>query len=226
MDRALTVPPLTSEMSVVLPALTPPPSRVLLRDQATAAIRDAIVTGRLAPGEVVKDARLAAELGLSVAPVRQALARLADEGLVEAKPQSHTRVTPVRLAAVRDALAVVRAMHELATREAVPLLTETDLAALRQANAQFRAAVEAGDVDAALMADDALHAVFVERCGNQAARATLERYTPTIRRLERQRFAPSHGRESAAAHDELIAAATAGDAGGAVAITTRIWSSL
>src|SRR5919199_2213106 len=104
-------------MSVVALA---PISRVLLRDVALEQIRAAIVSGDLEPGAVVKDAELATRLGLSVAPVRAALARLADEGLVEAKPQSHTRVTPLR---VRDAAVVVRAMHELAVREAVPAVT-------------------------------------------------------------------------------------------------------
>jgi DNA-binding GntR family transcriptional regulator len=95
-------------MSVV--SLAPVP-RVLLRDVALARIRAAIVSGHLAPGAVLKDAELAARLGLSVAPVRAALARLADEGLVEAKPQSHTRVTPLRVREVRDAAIVVRALH-------------------------------------------------------------------------------------------------------------------
>lgn len=211
-------------MSVVPAA--PPVPRVLLRDQAAGLIRRAIVVGELTPGQVVKDTRLAADLGLSVAPVRQALARLADEGLVETKPQSHTRVTLVTLAAVRDALAVIRAMHELATREAVPLLTPSDLTAMREANARFRGAVEASDIDSALAADDALHAVVVHRHGNRAVLATLERYTPTIRRLERQRRTPAHGRDTGAAHDELIAAAEQGLVEQAVTVTTRIWSAL
>src|SRR3954452_4694656 len=107
-----------------------PVGRVLLRDQALERLRSAIVAGDLAPGEVVKDAELAARLGLSVAPVRAALARLADEGLVEAKPQSHTRVTPLRVRDVRDAAVVVRAMHELAVREAVPVTTPEDIAGM------------------------------------------------------------------------------------------------
>src|SRR3712207_9090790 len=94
-------------MSVVALA---PISRVLLRDVALERIRAAIVSGDLEPGTVVKDAELAARLGLSVAPVRAALARLADEGLVEAKPQSHTRVTPLRVREIRDAAVVVRAI--------------------------------------------------------------------------------------------------------------------
>src|SRR3954454_5444218 len=148
-----------------------PVGRVLLRDQALQLIRDAIVSGELAPGAVVKDADLAARLGLSVAPVRAALARLADEGLVEAKPQSHTRVTPLVVRQVRDAAAVVRAMHELAGREAAGRTTDDDVTAMRAANERFAAAVTTGDVDAAIAADDDLHGVLLRRAGNAALAA-------------------------------------------------------
>jgi DNA-binding GntR family transcriptional regulator len=211
-------------MSVVT-ALAPI-GRVLLRDQATERIRDAIVAGELAPGAVVKDAELAARLGLSVAPVRAALARLADEGLVEAKPQSHTRVTPLVVRQVRDAAVVVRAMHELAAREAAGRVTDDDVAAMRAANRRFAAAVAAGDVDAALGADDDLHGVLLARCGNAAVTATVERFTPTIRRLERHRFGAADAHPSIDLHDRLIAACADADVEAAVATTTEIWTAL
>jgi len=212
-------------MSVVTERALARVDRVLLRDVAAERIREAIVSGGLAPGSVVKDVELAARLGLSVAPVRTALARLADEGLVEAKPQSHTRVTPLVLRQVHDAAVVVRAMHELAVREAVPALTGDDVAAMRTANADFAAALDAGDLDAALDADDRLHAVLLERCGNAAVTATADRFSPLVRRLERQRFqAPGH--PSVDLHDRLIAACTARDVEAAVATTTEIWTAL
>ncbi|MGY1839290.1 MULTISPECIES: GntR family transcriptional regulator [unclassified Modestobacter] len=203
-----------------------PVPRVLLRDQAAQLIRAAIVSGELAPGAVVKDAELATRLGLSVAPVRTALARLADEGLVEAKPQSHTRVTPLDRRQVRDAAVVVRAMHELATGEAAGRTTAEDVAAMRAANSRFAAAVAAGDLPTALAADDELHQVLLTRCANGAVQATVDRFTPAVRRLERQRFAAAHGRESVALHDRLIAACAAGDVEDAVATTTEIWTAL
>jgi DNA-binding GntR family transcriptional regulator len=203
-----------------------PVTRVLLRDQAADRIRTAIVVGDLAPGAVIKDVELAGSLGLSVAPVRAALSRLADEGLVEAKPQSHTRVTPLVLRQVRDAAVVVRAMHELAVREAVPLVTADDVAVMRAANQRFAAAVDRGDAGGALAADDELHDVLLDRCGNGAVRATIDRFTPTIRRLERRRFAAAHGRESVGLHDRLIAACAAGDVDAASATTTEIWTAL
>jgi DNA-binding GntR family transcriptional regulator len=199
---------------------------VLLRDLAAARLRAAIVAGDLAPGEVVKDADLALRMGLSVAPVRAALARLADEGLIESKPQSRTRVTPLVPGQVRDAAVVVRAMHELAAREAAGRVTGDDVAAMRAANEHFAAAVAAGDVDAATEADDALHAVLLRRCGNAALTATVERFTPAIRRLERRRFATEHGSASVGLHEALIAACAEHDVEGAAATTTEIWTAL
>lgn len=216
---------LTSEMSVV-PTSLAPVGRVLLRDLALDRIRGAIVAGDLAPGEVIKDADLAARLGLSVAPVRVALARLADEGLVESKPQSRTRVTPLIPAQVRDAAVVVRAMHELAAREAAGRMADSDLAAMRTANQRFAAAVGAGDVEEAMTADDELHGVLLSRCGNAALIATADRFTPAIRRLERRRFADAHGRRSVELHDQLIGACAAHDVDAAVTTTTEIWTAL
>lgn len=200
--------------------------RTLLRDTAYEVIRDAIVRADLPPGAVVSNAAVAEQLGLSRAPVRDALARLADEGLVETKPQSYTRVTPLVLKEVRDAAEVVRAMHELAARAAVPLLTAGHIEALRAANRRFAAATAAGDVDAALEFDDELHGVLVGVCGNRAVAATIERYTPLIRRLERRQFSSARAERSVQRHDELIAACAAGDVGQASQVTAQIWRSL
>ena len=203
-----------------------PVRRTLLRDTAYEAIRDAIVRGDFPPGAVVSNAALAGQLRLSRAPVRDALARLAGEGLVETKPQSYTRVTQLVPKEVRDAAEVVRTMHELAARIAVPLLTAGHIEAMREANRRFEAATRAGDVDAAMDSDDELHGVLVAVCGNRAVAATIERYTPLIRRLERRQFSSARARRSVRWHDELIAACAAGDAGQAIEVTAQIWRSL
>jgi DNA-binding GntR family transcriptional regulator len=203
-----------------------PVGRTLLRDQAYAVIRDAIVAGEIEPGAVVRDAELAERLGLSRAPVREAFSRLVDEGLLESKPQSYTRVTPVVAADVRDAAAVVGAMHELVTRVAVPRLMAADVEIMRAANERFAAAVHKGDVEAALHADDALHVVLVRVSGNRAAAATVARYTPLIRRLERRRFGEGGNCRSAGLHDRLIGACATGDVEEAVRVTAEIWRGL
>jgi len=198
----------------------------LMSDQAYRILRDAIVSGELAPGVVIRDVELAERVGLSRTPVREALARLADDGLVESKPHAWTRVTPLLMREVRDALVVLRAMHEVAVRLAVPLMTKRHHDLMRAANKRFATALEAGDVEAALDADDALHGVPVAVLGNRALAATIERQLPLIRRLERLRFGSLVGRRSIGWHDQLIDACEVGDVETAVAITTRIWSSL
>ncbi|GAB2894209.1 GntR family transcriptional regulator [Streptomyces deserti] len=203
-----------------------PVRRALLRDRAYEAIRDAIVTGEIEPGAVVRDVELAERLGLSRAPVREAFARLVDDGLLESKPQSYTRVTPLVASDVRDAAAVVGALHELVTRIAVPRLSAADVEAMRSANERFAAAVRAGDVDAALRADDELHDVLVRVGGNRAAAATIARYTPLIRRLERRRFGEGGSCRSAGLHERLIEACAAGDVDEAVRVTAQIWRGL
>lgn len=189
-------------------------------------LRDAIVNGELAPGGVIRDAELAERLGLSRTPVREALAKLVDEGLVETKPHAWTRVAPLSLREARDAVVVVRGMHELAVRLAVPMMTEKHHEVMRAANRRFAAAVEAGDVEGAVDADDAFHDVPVAVLGNRALEATIERQLPLIRRLERLRFGSLLGRSSISRHEQLIDACEDRDVETAVAITARIWTNL
>ena len=203
-----------------------PVRRTLLRDTAYEAIRDAIVRGDFPPGAMVSNVAMAEQLGLSRAPVRDALARLAGEGLVETKPQSYTRVTQLVPKEVRDAAEVVRALHELATRIAGPRLTAGQVEAMRAANRRFAAATRAGNIDAALDADDELHGVLVTASGNRAVAASIERYTPLIRRLERRQFSSARARRSVRWHDDLIAACAAGDVARAIGVTGQIWQSL
>jgi DNA-binding GntR family transcriptional regulator len=127
---------------------------------------------------------------------------------------------------VRDALVVVRAMHELAVRLAVPLMTERHHDLMHAANRRFAAALDAGEVQAAIDADDTLHDVPVAVLGNRALAATIERQLPLIRRLEKARFGSLLGRRSIGFHDRLIAACENRDVEAAVAITSQIWTTL
>jgi DNA-binding GntR family transcriptional regulator len=200
--------------------------RALLSEQALSAIRRAIVAGELAPGTPVKDIELAGKMGLSRTPVREALARLADEGLIETKPHSYTRVTPLDADAVRDAHAVIQSMHGLATRLAVPMVTAGHLTAMRAANFRFAAAVEASALEDAIACDDAFHDVLVQACGNKAIAATIRRYTPLLHRAIYLYFGSPLGRDSAPMHERIIAACEARDAGLAAGLAEQNWANL
>ncbi len=202
------------------------PPRPLLRDDVLSRLREAIVDGTLAPDEQLRDSEIAAWLGVSRTPVREALLELARAGLVRATPGRSTVVAPLDSSSVRDAQAVVAAMHALVVRDAVTRLTTEDLAAMRSANAAFADAQRRGDVEAALEADERFHSIAVDAGGNAAARAVLAQYEPVLRRAERLRFASVEGAESIARHDRLIELCEAGDADGAARLAEQTWQTL
>ena len=199
---------------------------MLLRDSAYDAIRREIVEGRLEPGERVRDHELAARLGLGRTPVREALGRLEEEGLVETRPRSYTRVTPLSRRDVREAFPVVAALHSLATELAVPGILPIELDRLRAANRSFGEAIASADVDAALAADDAFHAVFLAGSGNHELQRTLERLMPRLRRVERLRFGSLPGCQSVEQHDRIIALAARAQAPEAAAAVRENWLTL
>jgi DNA-binding GntR family transcriptional regulator len=201
-------------------------SRSLLRENAYRWIRDAIVNGTLTPGERLNDVELAEWLGVSRTPVREALTRLEESGLVQTKPGRYTMVSPLDAGAARAARTVTAAMHELAVREAVPRLSADEIKAMREANGRFAAALRADDVDAAIAADDEFHGVAVLASANPALRSVLEQFTPVLRRLERLRFSALSGRSSVVLHDRIIELCEARDVEGAAAAARANWMSL
>jgi DNA-binding GntR family transcriptional regulator len=209
-----------------VPSEGAPVSRQLLRDGAYATLRRAILDGTLAPGERLRDNDICEWLGLSRTPVRAALARLEEDGLVETSPQRFTRVSPLDRDAARDAFQVVAAVHALAAQLAVPGLTAIDIEALRDANRGFADALEHGDVDAALAADDEFHDVFVAASGNGEIPHTLDRLMPRLRRLERLRFATLAGRRSVEHHEQIAQRAARGQVAETADAVLRNWLSL
>jgi DNA-binding GntR family transcriptional regulator len=204
---------------------TPAP-RQLLRDVAYDTLRAAILDGTLAPGEKLQDARLGAWLKLSRTPIREALAHLEEDGLVETYPQRFTRVAPLDRDQARDAFQLVAAIQGLAARLAVPHVTNETIQRLKAANRDFKAALTAPDVDAAMVTDDAFHGILVELSGNQEIPRTLARLLPRLRRLERLQFSSLPGRRSVKQHKRIITAAASGDADGAAEAATDNWLSL
>src|SRR4051794_23866610 len=154
--------------------------RRLLRDTAYDALCDAIVDGTLTPGEQLHDQELCAWLGLSRTPVRGALARLEDEGLVQTSAQRFTRVTPIDRREVREAFPVLASLHSLATELGVPMLEQPDLAELKAANHAYTQALRAGDGPAAFEADERFHRVFLAAADNREANRALDRLAPRL----------------------------------------------
>lgn len=199
--------------------------RSLLRDNVYRRLRDAIVDGTFLPGEQLKDAELAAWLGVSRTPIREALLRLGASGLVVAVPGRSTTVSEIDPQAVRDARDVIAAMHQLAVRGMAGKLTDDDVARMRDANHRFAHALSSGDIAAAMDADEELHRIPVAVLGNHAVEAVLDQFAPIVRRAERLRFS-GDGRASVERHEQLIGLLSAGDVDMAASVAFDIWHSL
>ena len=209
-----------------IPTDSPAPQRSLLRDDVYRSIRDAIVRGQLAPGEQLRDQELGAWLQVSRTPVREALQRLAQAGLVVADPGRMTRVAPEDPELILAARQIAAELHGLAIDLAFPALDEAALNEMGQANDRLSAALAAGDAEAAIAADDDFHEVALTRSGNPLIPDHLEVVTATLRRAEFLHFESVKGSASPEQHTEIIAAIRAGEHAHAVALTKANWSTI
>lgn len=96
-------------------------------------LRQAIINADLAPGQIVSQVRLAAELNISRTPLREALRRLQSEGLLEGDFNRRLRVAPLTVSDLEEIAAMRIMLEPLGVHTSVPLLTDTDLARAVQA---------------------------------------------------------------------------------------------
>jgi DNA-binding GntR family transcriptional regulator len=152
-----------------------------LRDDIYASLRERIVEGVFPPGSRLQDTQVAGELGVSRTPVREALLRLASEGLVESDPNRGFFVAPLSRQEVVDTYPLVWTLECLALRSCGPPTPE-QIQALRQINAEL-AAVPA-DALRRQELDLRWHQTLVERCGNQRLLDLLAGLKQIVRRYE------------------------------------------
>src|SRR5437763_15051766 len=126
-------------------------------------LRERILTGAYGPGfRLIIDA-VAAELGVSTVPVREAIRRLEAEGLVLYRPNVGAQVTPAEPELYEDELSVLALLEGYATAGAAPLLTVTDIARLHKATDLMVAAMERMDPLAFGRHNHEFHGVFADR---------------------------------------------------------------
>lgn len=200
-------------------------ARLPLSEEVYRRLQHHIITLRLAPGEKVNDQALAEAFGVSRTPVREALKRLEEEGLILAKRGSRTIVTELDAEQAQQTYPIIATLHGLAARLAGPMLTDDDLTSLKSIQQQFTTAIDQQDTEAALALDDAFHDVFVQRSQNDQLRETIRRLTPLIRRLEYAQF-DRLGRQSIADHAAILDACQQQDVEQLVQATEHNWNGL
>ncbi len=151
-------------MLAIEPLTLSAPARTRVSDVVHQRLEGAIRSLAFAPGQEVREHELAAQLGVSRTPVREAIGRLADAGLLVVQPQVGTRVARIHLSAVREAQFARQAL-EVAALEAVCADKQRDVSGLRSRIEEQTAAKEAGDFEGFFAADDAMHAEVFRLAG-------------------------------------------------------------
>ncbi|AWR88147.1 MULTISPECIES: GntR family transcriptional regulator [Meiothermus] len=187
-----------------LPSQVRKVKRELAREQVYKQLRDWIIDGTLRPGEVIKDVELAEALEVSRTPVREALRRLEDEGLIETASHKWTRVARLDPEQADELYGIVQRLEVYALELAQFKLTEADFLTLEAANARLAQAIERHDAKAALAADNAFHQVWIERSGNRELAQLLADLKVKLRRFELAHFDSKDAMESVKEHQVIV----------------------
>ncbi len=171
-------------------------------------LRDAIVSGRLAPNERLVEADLTESLGAGRSAVRTAFARLAQEGLIE---HTRNRGARVRLIGEDEAVEILEArtvLEALAARRA----TEADAERLRAVLAEMRARLDAGDLLGASDHNARLHRALLDLAGHRIVDRLVGTLNSHLVRFQyRTILVPGRAERSFAEHTAIVEAVAAGD---------------
>jgi DNA-binding GntR family transcriptional regulator len=186
-------------------------------NELVSAIRDL----RLAPGAWLSETDLSARLNVSRTPLREAIARLVENGLVSVVPQVGTRVEMIRLSDVEQAQ-FVREHLELAAFAAACKRPDRDIAGLRAIIAQQEGAQRTDDVDAFFAADEAFHGLIFSTSGYPGAWQAIQSMKLQLDRLRRLSVPDTSAvAELIAEHAAIADALAAGDVRGGKALVSK-----
>jgi GntR family transcriptional regulator, rspAB operon transcriptional repressor len=202
-----------------------------LRDQIYDVVRQLILTGRVAPGEVLDEKLIAVKLNVSRTPVREAVKKLSDEHLVDVVAQSGTRASRIDQREVEQAYLIRRALEMESAAQAASRMTEVEADVLNDLLLSHARAIERRRFIEAIALDDRFHRAIadiskldrlwrtieiskaqLDRCRylmvprEGQGEATLEQHREIIRALNSKN--PERARQAMAAHLEAAFSST------------------
>jgi DNA-binding GntR family transcriptional regulator len=166
----------------------------------------------LAPGAPLRKEDIALELGISRAPVSEAIARLSEEGLVDVFPQHGSFVAQIRGTDVRESLFIRIALETEAMRRLAPAVSAEVMRALDQNVAEQAAALKARNLEQFYDLDEALHATIFGAIETPRALRLLEATRAPLDRVRRLALPEAdRPQQTLAEHRALVEAIRSGD---------------
>ena len=179
-------------------------------------LRDEILDLTLLPGSPIDEIRLSERLSMSRTPIREALVRLASEGLVTTLPNRSTVVANIDFMNLHTFFDAMTLMYRVTTRLAAQFHTPADMAKIRARQAEFAKAVSAQDALSMIATNREFHAEIARAGRNPYYESLCLRLLDEGRRLLRmyyQSFDDQLPSEYVQEHEDLIAAIGARDIG-------------
>jgi DNA-binding GntR family transcriptional regulator len=184
-----------------------------LGEHAYNALKDWIITGRLAPGDRLMYDQLTKELGISQSPLKEAFLRLEREGLVVINPRRGTFVKQLSLAEVEELYQIREALEGLSARLASQNASEEDIRTLRRHCTELEEGLRDNDPDKCLEADFAFHDLVVRAACNERLASLIHAHVLTnlFAITGRRSYYVHIGTEALTGHRKVIDAIEAGD---------------
>jgi DNA-binding GntR family transcriptional regulator len=189
-----------------------PPQRSTASSRIYDELRSELVSMRRRPGEAISEAEIALTHGVSRTPVREAILKLSDEGLVDVFPQSGIFVSRIPLAALPEAIIIRKALEETTARLAAARATTSQILQLHAIVERQRETDRAGNREAFHQADELFHATIAEVAGHPGIWTLIQQVKIHVDRY-RQLTLPVAGRmtQVIAEHEPILAAIEAHD---------------
>ena len=175
-------------------------------------LRGQLVSLQRLPGEVISEAEIALSYGVSRTPVREAILKLSDEGLLEIFPQSGIFVSRIPVAALPEAIIIRKALEETTARLASQRATTSQILNLHSILERQREADAAGDRDAFHHADELFHATIADVAGYPGIWTLIQQVKVHVDRYRRLTL-PQQGRiaRTIGEHEAILGAIEAHD---------------
>lgn len=190
--------------------IEPVNTRLPISPQVYERLRRAITTLVLLPSEALSEKELALQLGVSRTPVREALIRLADEGLIDILPQRGSFVAPIRLPDVEEAQLIREALEVAVVRKVAVRHGAAFLSGMRANLARQADAVSASDWDLFYDLDEKFHQSFCAEAGLQRSWRLIQTVKLQMDRVRYLSFRnPEHLETLLRQHRAIVSAAEA-----------------